>query len=219
MHFDRETKKPSLMPPASHKTMVFRNRYNVIHQRLLRNESFQTSAVASARSSSTKRHDPGHQFHKITPLANLLGRHGSHHMLLGMLTVLPTGSLAISDLTGSIKLDLTQAQSIPEDSAWFAPGMIVLVDGVYEEDDEGAAGSKVGLSGGSGVGGVIGGRFQGFFIGQPPCEKRRVTLGVSGPDSDTIGGGFGWIDFLGVGSERATGSKMRRVEQRLLPDH
>lgn len=216
MHFDRETKKPSLMPPASHKTMVFRNRYNVIHQRLLRNESFQTSAVASARSSSTKRHDPGHQFHKITPLANLLGRHGSHHMLLGMLTVLPTGSLAISDLTGSIKLDLTQAQSIPEDSAWFAPGMIVLVDGVYEEDDEGAAGSKVGLSGGSGVGGVIGGRFQGFFIGQPPCEKRRVTLGVSGPDSDTIGGGFGWIDFLGVGSERATGSKMRRVEQRLL---
>lgn len=137
-------------------------------------------------------------------------------MLLGMLTVLPTGNLAISDLTGSIRLDLTQAQSIPEDSAWFTPGMIVLVDGVYEEEDDGAAGSKVGLSGGSGVGGVIGGRFQGFFIGQPPCEKRRVTLGVSGPDSDTIGGGFGWIDFLGVGSERAMGSKMRRVEQRLL---
>ncbi|CAN8106099.1 unnamed protein product [Discula destructiva] len=215
-HFEKETKKPSLMPPASHKTTLFRNRFNVIHQRLLRNESFQTSAVVSARSSSTKRRDPGHQFHKITPLANLLGRHGSHHMLLGMLTVLPIGSLAISDLTGSIKLDLSQAQSIPEDSAWFAPGMIVLVDGVYEEDDDEAAGSKVGLSGGSGVGGVIGGRFQGFFIGQPPCEKRRVTLGVSGPDSDTIGGGFGWIDFLGVGSERATGSKMRRVEQRLL---
>lgn len=215
-HFERETQKPSLMPPASHKTTVFRNRFNVIHQRLLRNESFQTSAVVSARSTLTKRHDAGHQFHKITPLANLLGRHGSHHMLLGMLTVLPTGNLAISDLTGSIRLDLTQAQSIPEDSAWFAPGMIVLVDGVYEEDDDGVAVSKVGLSGGSGVGGVIGGRFQGFFIGQPPCEKRRVTLGVSGPDSDTIGGGFGWIDFLGVGSERAMGSKMRRVEQRLL---
>lgn len=214
--YDRETTKPSLMPPASHKTMLFRNRFNVIHQRLLRNEAFQTSAVAAARASSTKRSDFGHQFHKITPLANLLGRHGSHHMLLGMLTVLPTGNLAISDLTGSIKLDLTQAQSIPEDSAWFTPGMIVLVDGVYEEEDDAAAGTKVGLSGSSGVGGVIGGRFQGFFIGQPPCEKRKVTLGVSGPDSDTIGGGFGWIDFLGVGSERATGSRMRRVEQRLL---
>lgn len=204
------------MPPASHKTMVFRNRFNVIHQRLLRNESFQTSAVAASRAPVLKLSDSGHQFHKITPLANLLGRHGSHHMLLGMLTVLPTGSLAISDLSGSIKLDLTQAQTIPEDSAWFTPGMIVLVDGVYEEDDEATVGSKVGLSGGSGVGGVIGGRFQGFFIGQPPCEKRRVTLGVSGPDSDTIGGGFGWIDFLGVGSERAMGSRMRRVEQRLL---
>lgn len=201
------------MPPASHKTMVFRNRFNVVQQRLLRSEAFQTSAVAAARA---KRGDSGPQFHKITPLANLLGRHGSHHMLLGMLTILPTGSLAISDLTGSIKLDLTRAQTIPEDSAWFTPGMIVLIDGVYEEDDDATSGSKVGLSGSSGVGGVIGGRFQGFFIGQPPCEKRRVTLGVSGPDSDTIGGGFGWIDFLGVGSERAMGSRMRRVEQRLL---
>lgn len=196
--------------------MVFRNRFNVIHQRLLRNESFQTSAVAAARASSLKRSDSGQQFHKITPIANLLGRHGSHHMLLGILTVLPTGNLAISDLTGSIKLDLRQAQTIPEDSTWFTPGMIVLVDGVYEEDDDAAAGSKVGLSGSSGVGGVLGGRFQGFFIGQPPCEMRKVTLGVSGPDSDTVGGGFGWIDFLGVGSERAMGSRMRRVEQRLL---
>lgn len=204
------------MPPASHKTMVFRNRFNVIHQRLLRNESFQTSAVAAARAISLKRSGSGPQFHKITPIANLLGRHGSHHMLLGMLAILPTGSLALSDLTGSIKLDLTQAQAIPEDSAWFAPGMIVLIDGVYEEEDSDAAGAKVGLSGSSGVGGVLGGKFQGFFIGQPPCEKRRVTLGVSGPDSDMIGGGFGWIDFLGVGSERAMGSRMRRVEQRLL---
>lgn len=213
----RETKKSSLMPPASHKTMVFRNRFNVTHQRLLRNESFQTSAVSAARATSAKRSNSGASAsHKITPIANLLGRHGSQHMLLGMLTVLPTGNLAVSDLTGSIKLDLRQAVAIPEDSSWFTPGMIVLIDGVYEEDEDAAVGSKVGLSGSSGVGGVVGGRFQGFLIGQPPCEKRRVTLGVSGPDSDTIGGGFGWIDFLGVGSERATGSRMRRVQQRLL---
>ena len=30
------------------------------------------------------------------------------------------------------------------------------------------------------------------------------------------GGGFGWVDFLGVGSERAVGSKMRKLEQKLL---
>jgi DNA polymerase epsilon subunit 2 len=137
-------------------------------------------------------------------------------MLLGMLVILPTGNLAISDLTGSIALDLSHAVAIPEDSAWFTPGMIVLIDGVYEEEEESVG---KGLSGSSGVGGTIGGRFEGFFIGQPPCEKRRATLGVSGLDGgpdNTIGGGFGWIDFLGVGSERAIGSRMRKTEQRLL---
>jgi DNA polymerase epsilon subunit 2 len=137
-------------------------------------------------------------------------------MLLGMLVILPAGNLAISDLTGTIALDLSQAAVVPEDSAWFTPGMIVLIDGVYEEEEESVG---KGLSGSSGVGGTIGGRFQGFFIGQPPCEKRRATLGVSGPDGGadhTIGGGFGWIDFLGVGSERAVGSRMRRLEHRLL---
>lgn len=140
-------------------------------------------------------------------------------MLLGMLNVLPAGGLAISDLTATIALDISQAVAIPEDSAWFAPGMIVLVDGVYEEEEESVG---KGLSGSSGVGGTLGGRFQGFFIGQPPCEKRKATLGVSGPDGGqdhTIGGGFGWIDFLGVGSERAVGSRMRKLEQRLLPRH
>ncbi|UKZ77938.1 hypothetical protein TrVFT333_005670 [Trichoderma virens FT-333] len=199
-HFERDTAKPSLLPPASHKTIVFRNRYHVIHQRLLRNESFQTSSVTSSRKHTLQRSLSNQQSLKITPIANLLGRHGSNHMLLGQLNILPTGDLAISDLTGTIALDLSQAVAIPEDSAWFCPGMMVLVDGVYEEEEESVG---KGLSGSSGVGGTLGGRFQGFFIGQPPCEKHHR-------------GGFGWIDFLGVGSERAVGSKMRRLERRLL---
>ena len=89
-----------------------------------------------------------------------------------------------------------------------------------EEEEEESIGK--GLSGSSGIGGTVGGKFQGFFIGQPPCERRRATLGVGGPDGDgggqdhSIGGGFGWIDFLGVGSERAVGPRMRRLEHRLL---
>ncbi|KAI1103161.1 DNA polymerase alpha/epsilon subunit B-domain-containing protein [Jackrogersella minutella] len=217
-HFERDPSKPSLMPPASHKTTLFRNRYNVIHQRLLRNESFQSSSVASTKAIPASKRSASsnmttQQSYKITPIANLLGRHGSHHMLLGLLSILPTGNLAIGDLTGTISLDLSDAVAIPEDSAWFTPGMIVLVDGVYEEEEE-STGKGLGSS--NGVGGIIGGRFQGFFLGQPPCEKRKATLGVSGPDDHTIGGGFGWIDFLGVGSERAAGPKMRKLEQRLL---
>ncbi|GJN86567.1 DNA-directed DNA polymerase epsilon, subunit B [Purpureocillium lilacinum] len=215
-HFERETSKPLLLPAASHKTTLFRNRYNVIHQRLLRNEAFQTSSVSSSRKRTLQRSLSNQQSLKITPIANMLGRHGSNHMLLGQLVILPTGDLAISDMTGTIALDLKQAIAIPADSAWFCPGMIVLVDGVYEEEEESVG---KGLSGSSGVGGTLGGRFQGFFIGQPPCEKRKATLGISGPDGGqdhTIGGGFGWIDFLGVGSERAVGAKMRRLERRLL---
>ena len=168
---------------------------------------------------------PGSHRHKITPIANLLGRHGSHHMLLGMLIVLPTGGLAVADPTASIALDVSQAVAVPDpDAAWFVPGMIVLADGVYEEEDESGAAGR-GLGGSTGVGGTLGGRFQAFFIGQPPAERRRATLGVTGPEgaaagaddhASTIGGGFGWIDFLGVGSERAAGPRMRRLEARLL---
>jgi len=138
-------------------------------------------------------------------------------MLLGLLTISPTGTLAINDLTGSIALDLTHAKPIPEDGAWFAPGMIVLVDGHYEEEDNNSSGA---LGGNGGVGGTIGGKFIGFFIGGPPCERRSVTLGLTSQNGEgdvTAGGGFGWVDFLGVGSERAVGSKMRKLEQNLFP--
>ncbi|KKA28600.1 hypothetical protein TD95_003941 [Thielaviopsis punctulata] len=210
-HFERVSSKPSILPSATSKTTAFRHRYHVIHQRLMRNEAFQTSAVASLRSSSSSAGQ------KLTPIANLLGRHGSHHMLLGLLTTLPTGGTGLSDLTGTISLDLSQAVSVPHDCAWFTAGMLVLVDGIYEEDDD--ATRSAGLPGARGVGGFVGGRFQAFFIGQPPSERRAATLGITAPHGDathTIGGGFGWTDFLGLGSERAVGAKMRRIEDRLL---
>ncbi|TGO46024.1 hypothetical protein BOTNAR_0619g00060 [Botryotinia narcissicola] len=215
-HFDRDTSKPSLFPPASHKTLLFQNRYNVIHQRLLRNESFQTPAFQGGKASlqrSTSAITTQQQSYKLTPIANLLGRNRSTHMLLGLLSISPTGTLAINDLTGSIALDLTHATAIPEDSAWFAPGMMVLVDGTYEEDETGTSSR---LGGNGGVGGTISGKFVGFFIGHPPPERRHVTLGTAGEGDTTAGGGFGWVDFLGVGSSRALGTKMQRLEQKLL---
>lgn len=219
-HFDKDTAKPSLLPPPSHKTQIFRNRYNLIHQRLLRNESFQTpsmdrgSVPSLARGASTLA--TTQQAYKITPIANLLGRNNTSHLLLGLLNISPTGTLALNDLTGSISLDLSHAKTVPEDGSWFVAGMIVLIDGIYEEEDN-IGGSALG--GGGGVGGTIGGKFIGLTVGGPPCERRQLTLGLSGSNEKgdvTAGGGFGWVDFLGVGSERAIGSKMRKIEQRLL---
>jgi len=219
-HFETAITTPSLFPDPAHKTNLFRHRYNLMHQRLLRNESFQTSSVAISRTNSLQRSSSIaatiQQAYKLTPIANLLGRTGSSHLLLGLLTISPTGALTLNDLTGSIGLDLLHARPIPEDGPWFTPGMIVLVDGVYEE---GGSAAGPGLDGNRGVGGTIGGKFIVFSVGGPPCERREVTLGIIGLGKDGVssaGGGFGWVDFLGVGSERAAGSAMRKLESRVL---
>ncbi|KAH7058836.1 DNA polymerase epsilon subunit B [Macrophomina phaseolina] len=223
-HFDRSTAKQTLFPNPSLKTEMFRQRYHIIHQRLLRNEAFQTPTFAGNRSSLQRSASMSiSQINKITPISNLLGRHGSNHLLLGLLTVSPTGTLALSDLTGSIALDVTHARPIPEDGAWFSPGMIVLVDGTYEEDyGNPHSGSASSLGATGGIGGTIGGKFISFSIGHPPPEKRSLTLGtpdsstVTDPNGGVVGPAFGWTDFLGTGSERATGARMRRIENRLL---
>jgi len=219
-HFERSTTAPSLLPLPSHKTHLFRYRFHLVHQRLLRNELFQAPSFAPTRTPALQRSlstvATRQNSYKLTSIANLLGRSGTSHLILGLLAIAPTGNLSLTDLSGSITLDLQHAKPLPENGAWFTPGMIVLVDGIYEElgIDAGA-----GIGAGGGVGGMIGGRLIGLTVEGPPCERREVTLGIkdsSGEGSIGGGGGFGWVDFLGVGSERAVGSRMRRMEQQVL---
>lgn len=213
-HYLRIDSKPSFFPSPKQKTAVFRERYNIIHQRLLRNPAFQAPSIAAGQPSLRRQGTITERtFYKITPIANLLGRGGTSHLLLGMLVIAPTGTLAINDLSGSISLDLQHASSMQDGQPYFCPGMIVLVDGVYEEDWAGAGSTGLGNTGG--VGGTIGGRFVGFEIGGPPVERRDISLGINLKAEDQ-GGGFGWTDFLGQGSERAVGSRMRRLEQRMI---
>ncbi|KAL4885378.1 DNA polymerase alpha/epsilon subunit B-domain-containing protein [Aspergillus karnatakaensis] len=217
-HFEATRVKPSLFPQPSHKTTLFRDRYNIVHQRLLRNESFQVS-LTSVSVSSLQRSSSSFartQCYKLTPVANLLGRSGTSHLLLGLLSTSTTGELSLTDLTGSIVLDLSHARLIPEDGAWLTPGMFVLVDGIYEEE-ENVRGSTLG--GNTGVGGAIGGKLVGISICGPPCERRDTSLGMNIHEQSqdiSSSGGFGWVDFLGVGSERAQGARMRQVQTRCL---
>ncbi|KAJ5585360.1 uncharacterized protein N7459_005160 [Penicillium hispanicum] len=217
-YFEAIKSNPTLFPPPSHKTALFRDRYNLVYQRLLRNESFQSSlgvaGVPSLQRSSSNL--ATQQSYKLTPVANLLGRSGTSHLLLGLLSISPTGDLSLIDLTGTVALDLSHARMIPEDGAWFAPGMIVLVDGIYEEEEM-VRGSVLG--GNTGVGGAIGGHFVGVSICGPPCERRDISLGTStrhGSGELSSSGGFGWVDFLGIGSERAQGARMRRIQEKCL---
>ena len=219
-HFEAANEKSTLLADALHKTQLFRNRYNLIHQRLLRDNRFQVSAVSAMRSSSLQRSSSSfattQEAYRLTPIANLLGRSGSEHLLLGLLTLSPTGNLTISDLSGSIPLDVQHATLDPPDSAWFTPGMIVVTNGMYEED-ESMSGESLGSTGG--VGGSIGGKFIAFSMGGPPCEPRETTSGVGGKTSREVhnaNAGFGWTDFLGLGSERAVGPRMKKLERRVF---
>lgn len=216
------TTPASPFPPISHKVAMFRNRYNIVHQRLMRNESFQITSFTStkARPSLARTASDAatiQQAYKITPISNLLGRSGTSHLLLGLLANSATGDLAITDLSGSVVLDLSIARPVPEEGAWFCPGMIVLIDGTYEEDGS----NNSNLGGGGGVGGQIKGKFLADTIAGPPAERRDATLGTVGKANLTsahtsVGAGFGWVDFLGVGSEKAIGTLMRRVQKRML---
>ncbi|EXJ69297.1 uncharacterized protein A1O5_07333 [Cladophialophora psammophila CBS 110553] len=214
---------PSLLPPIQHKISMFRNRYHLVHQRLMRNESFQTPSFATTtQPPSLIRSASGmttlQQAYKITPISNLLGRSGSSHLLLGMLVHSPAGDLSITDLSGSVVLDLSIARPVPEDGVWFCPGMIVLVEGTYEED--GSHNSNLGTA--AGVGGQIKGTFVAHTMAGPPAERRALSLGIStgldsgGHTNTSVGAGFGWVDFLGVGSEKALGTQMRRIQRRIF---
>ncbi|KAF2257692.1 DNA polymerase epsilon subunit B [Lojkania enalia] len=220
-HFEKSTTNPSFFPNPAHKTDLYRQRYHIVHQRILRNETFQMPTFSAARSASLNRTGSIALLgmNTITPIANLLGRSGTTHLLLGMLTISPTGALSLSDLTGAIALDLQRARPIPENGAYFTPGMIVLVDGFYKEDyGNPTAGSNSTLGGTGGIGGTIGGKFIGFSVGHPPCERRSTTLGGDEAHRNSLAGpAFGWTDFLGVGSERATGAKMSRIASKILP--
>lgn len=213
------TGDPSLLPPIQSKIAMFRNRYQIIQQRLLRNESFQTPSFAGSRPPHLTRAGSSvtqTQSYKITPISNLLGRGGTHHLLLGLLTHTPASDLALTDLSGSVVLDISHAEPVPRDGSYFTPGMIVLIEGTYEED-----GSNNSALSGSGVGGQIKGYFAATNISGPPTERRDVTVGIgqslsSDAVQTSVGAGFGWVDFLGVGSEKALGPQMRRLQSRIL---
>ncbi|KAI5844374.1 DNA polymerase alpha/epsilon subunit B-domain-containing protein [Morchella snyderi] len=161
--------KPSLLPPASAKTALFRTRYALLHQRLLRTELFLPPTFSGAITTTTTTDAASQkqqQHNKLTPIANLLGRAGQSFLLFGMLAVNPSGVLTLADPTGDIVLDLSIAAAVPADGSWFAPGCFCIVDGAFEED----------------------GRFTAYTVGQPLPERREASAEV-----------WGHVDFLGNG--------------------
>jgi DNA polymerase epsilon subunit 2 len=116
--------KASIIAAPKEKATIFKERYHVILQRLLRNDLFQSHPAHMP----TKHQTAG----KISSIKNLLGRRNQHFLLFGLLTRAPSGALTLSDPDGSIALDITDAASA---GGIFTPGVFVLVDGKYTERD------------------------------------------------------------------------------------
>ncbi|KAF2402401.1 hypothetical protein EJ06DRAFT_528510 [Trichodelitschia bisporula] len=200
-HFEKAANKPSLFPPPSSRTDYFRHRYALTHARIMRHTSFTPTSDPNTAGPP-----------KITPIANLLGRTNSPHLLLGLLSPLPTGHPALSDPTGTITLNLDHCAPHPRDGAYFTPGMLVLLDGLYTED---AATSTLGQT--TGIGGTIPGTFIASLIAHPPPERRSHTLGLPDPSQENPPQpAFPWTDFHGLGSTRGTSARMLRLQTRLF---
>jgi hypothetical protein len=164
--------------------------------------------------------------YKLTPIASLLGRGGGHFFVLGMLVWSASGYLTLSDPTGSVRLDMADAHPAPDDADLiFTPGMFIIVNGEYSMPKRprgrraalaaSAAAASV-LENSGGVGGTIAGKFICTTVLSPPAEPRHATAHLS---SGASGGELGWLDPLGVGSARAVGARMRRIEQRVWQRH
>ncbi|KAI5807499.1 DNA polymerase alpha/epsilon subunit B-domain-containing protein [Peziza echinospora] len=150
--------KPSLLPPPQSKTQLFKQRYHLLHQRLLRNESFLPPSYSVAAKSRTSSSTPATHY-TITPIANLLGRSNQSFLLFGLLTIAASGQLTLTDPTGTITLDLAYATPVPLDGAYFTPGCFLVVDGTYDEGTQ---------------------KFTVLTIGQPPCERRDASAEIFG---------------------------------------
>lgn len=139
--------KPSILAAPKEKALIFRERYHVILQRLLRNELFMSYPTHVAPKHATAG--------KISSVKNLLGRRNQHFLLFGLLTRSPSAVLSLSDADGSVALDLSEAVSA---GGLFAPGIFVLVDGKYTDNNV----------------------FRVHTIVLPPSERREASKKVFG---------------------------------------
>lgn len=120
-----ETGEEGILSSADAKAALFRQRYDLLKQRILRNENFMPVTFSN--------HDRD-RFYKLSSIDSLQGRDGEHFLLFGMLSQLEEGKLFLEDKAGSVELDfsaLTARQK--ETTGLFTESCFVLVDGYFED--------------------------------------------------------------------------------------
>lgn len=110
---------------AADKATLFRNRYNIIHQRTIQHELFKQPVYADA--------DLAARTYSLKKVEFLLGASCRQKkvLVLGLLTSLKEGKYHLEDDTGHIELDLSNASF---HSGLFTVNCFVLVEGCYEDN-------------------------------------------------------------------------------------
>ncbi|KAG0175875.1 DNA-directed DNA polymerase epsilon, subunit B [Apophysomyces sp. BC1021] len=120
--FVKTSGEQSLLASANEKADMFRDRFNLVKQRLLRNENFCPSSMDLLKKDT---------YMKITPIMSLIGRDGGRFLLFGMLTQIEDGKLFLEDEDAHVELDVSQCKYGP---GLFTDNTFVLVEGEYRAD-------------------------------------------------------------------------------------
>lgn len=105
----------SVHGPAASKIAMFRERYTMVQQRVLRNAMFAPPVLGTSK----------REYFEITALESLLGTSGTKYVL-AMLVQPEEGSWALEDLTSRVPVDLSEAKIT---SGMFTETAIVLAQG------------------------------------------------------------------------------------------
>ncbi|CAO3683724.1 unnamed protein product [Umbelopsis ramanniana] len=120
--FVQSSEKPSLLSSSDAKGDIYRDRFNLIRQRVLRNDSFLPPSLQIIDSDS---------YLKITPIKSLIGHDNEQFLLLGMLTQIEEGKVYLEDNDAHVELDLSRCKSTV---GLFTDNCFILVEGVYGDD-------------------------------------------------------------------------------------
>lgn len=117
--FYRVDERTTLHAPAASNIAMWRERHQLVEQRVLRNPMFSPPVLGS------KKHD----YFQLTPLESLLGTSGIKYVL-GMLVQPEEGRYCIEDLSARVPIDLSEASTT---SGLFTECSIVLAQGELRE--------------------------------------------------------------------------------------
>ena len=177
--FDKQRKQFTARPAVGRKVResaqanleYFNQRYHVIMDRLSRDENFKkTSSVAVMSTLSGLLSS-----YEITLVKNVLGRDGGRFVLFGLLCENSNGNYILEDCSDYIELNMTKAHKA--EGSFYAPGMFIIVEGIYS-----ASGGSM-----SNDANVISGYFYVSNVGHPPAERRDKSLDA-----------YGHLDFMGM---------------------